>query len=988
MIRILHVLGLALLTFVCHAQEVPAYRPAQPVSGTIRIWGHDAMQGVAKNWEQGFARFHPDVKLEMKLMGSATAMPGLYSGNADIALLGRENNITDDNGFLRPKQYKPTRFELANGSLDADGKAAALAVFVHKDNPLTRLTLAQLDAIFGCEHLRGPADIRTWGELGLGGEWADKPIRLYAWDAATGTGTYFQRVVMRGSRKMNWRNLREYRSAREIIEGLQGDRYGMAVSSLRYANPGVKALALATDESGPYVEATRETVIARTYPLARRTYAFVDQPPGMPLDPKVKEFLRYALSREGQADVAREGDYLPLDAAVLAEQRRELEKVSANERVADSRVAQPALRFVDEMPLYRADRQVSGTVTLWGHGSFRRDFMGKLVNLWIERFHRHQPGVKFEYRMYGTASAIGALYTGAGNIAILGEEISPGALSAFKRAKGYAPTGIEIATGSLDVNFFDYAHMVFVHKDNPVKGLTLAELEAIFGTEHKRGERNIRTWGEAGLGGEWAGQRIQPYGWKVDEDFALFFREAVLEDSHRWNPAVKEYVHVQRADGTQYDHGQQILDALAKDRGGIAVSNVRYANPDVKALPLARAASQPFYVPTHASLIAQDYPLTRIIPAYIDRAPGQPIEPAVREFLRFVLSREGQHALLQESGYLPMGTEAIRKQLLKLESGEGAAAKPAPPVAQPDTIRIWGNPEMLPVAERWAAGFRKRHPEARVELRMTGSDVGMAGLYTSVADVALLGRDATASEVKAFEWVFRYKPARAQIMTGSLDRPGRSPALVAFVHRDNPLAKVSLAQLDALFSAERLRGADRAIRTWGDLGLGGEWVGKPINLYTFDTETGTGRFFRNAVLKDSRKLHWERLAEFKDSPSRRDATHDAYRKILEALARDPHGLAIASGPAAGEVKALALAGDGAEDIAATRANLVARRYPLTRAAYAYYNRRPGSPLDPKVERFLRYVMSEEGQQDVGDAEAYLPLNPETAREQLTRLDGL
>jgi phosphate transport system substrate-binding protein len=327
----------------------------------------------------------------------------------------------------------------------------------------------------------------------------------------------------------------------------------------------------------------------------------------------------------------------------------------------------PAVRFVDSLPLYAPPEKVNGTITLWGHGSFKRDFMGRLVSLWIDRFHQQQPDVRFVYKMYGTASAIGALYTGAGNLAILGEEISPDAALAFRRAKGYAPTGIPIATGSLDVNFFDYAHMIFVHRDNPIDKLTLADLESIFGTEHRRGARNVRTWGDLGLTGEWATQRIQPYGWKVDDDFALFFRKAVLEDSHRWNPDIHEYTHATRADGTQYDHGQRIVDALALDRFGVAISNVRYANAQVKPVALARAPGGPYHLATIASLIAQDYPLVRIIPAFVDRAPGRPLEPAVREFLRFMLSREGQQGLLQESGYLPLGPEAIRQALEKLQ---------------------------------------------------------------------------------------------------------------------------------------------------------------------------------------------------------------------------------------------------------------------------------------------------------------------------------
>jgi phosphate transport system substrate-binding protein len=325
-----------------------------------------------------------------------------------------------------------------------------------------------------------------------------------------------------------------------------------------------------------------------------------------------------------------------------------------------------ATAFVEQLPLYHADAQVSGVIRLWGHGSPKHDFMGKLVNAWIAGFQQAQPGVTFENHMYGTASAIGAIAMGAGDIAILGEEISPAAERAFRREKHYAPTGVAIATGSLDVNYFDYAHMIFVHKDNPIKGLTVEQLDAIFGAEHRRGPRNIRTWGELGLKGEWADRRIQPYGWQADVDFALFFSEAILERSHRWNPALKEFVHVKRVDGTQYDHGAQILDALAADPSGIAISNVRYANHSVRVLPLAREKGAPFFAPTPASLISQAYPLVRIIPAFFDRPPGQPIDPKVREFLRYILSREGQQALVNESDYLPLGVDAIRRGQEKL----------------------------------------------------------------------------------------------------------------------------------------------------------------------------------------------------------------------------------------------------------------------------------------------------------------------------------
>ena len=310
----------------------------------------------------------------------------------------------------------------------------------------------------------------------------------------------------------------------------------------------------------------------------------------------------------------------------------------------------------------------------------------------------------------------------------------------------------------------------------------------------------------------------------------------------------------------------------------------------------------------------------------------------------------------------------------------------APPPYQARTqiagsIRVWGNPEMMSLLARWEGGFRRVHPDVHIESHLTGSDVGMAALYTGKADIALLGRGATANEVKAFEWIYRYKPAHVEIANGGMSA-GHSPALAAYVDRDNPIAKLTLAELDALFSPERLRGAPAPLRTWGDLGLAGEWARQPIHLYTFDTESGSGRFFREAVLQDSRKLYWDHLTEFADGSPVHPRSHDAARKMLEALARDRYGLAVGAGPAVTGVKAIALAaGDDAPPIAPTPENLVSRHYPLGRSVLAYFNRKPGGAPDAPVAEFLLYVLSEEGQQLVATNREYLRLDGATAAAQ-------
>jgi len=328
----------------------------------------------------------------------------------------------------------------------------------------------------------------------------------------------------------------------------------------------------------------------------------------------------------------------------------------ANPRIDPTPVAANSLeaRIVAYMPRYVPLQSVSGTISIWGHGNAQLPWMRHLVALWEEGFKAFHPGVRTDYQMYGTSSGVPALFTGAGNVAILGEEILPEAIAAFKRFKGYAPTAFDICTGSLDVRNFDYAQQIFVHRDNPLASISLVDLDGILGDEHLRGDRKIRFWGELGLRGEWATHPITPYSWAIDDSFGMFLEEFVLGGSHRWNCGLREFVHIINADGSIYDHGQQILDALSKDQGGIAVSNIRYADKAVKPLALGNTSKGPFVQASKASLIDGSYPLARYIPAIVDRKTDGSIDPIVREFVRFLVSREGQEAVNRDGRYLPL----------------------------------------------------------------------------------------------------------------------------------------------------------------------------------------------------------------------------------------------------------------------------------------------------------------------------------------------
>jgi phosphate transport system substrate-binding protein len=326
--------------------SLPEYRPGQSVSGVIRSWGSSQMGAMMKNWEEGFRKYQPNVWFEDSLRGTASAQFGLQVNVADLGLSARQIYPYEYYGIYRRSQLRPVETAVATGSYDVPGKSTALGIFVHKNNPITRLTLKQLDGIYGDQRTGGwqqlewvtqaarsdKDNIRTWGQLGLKGEWADKPIHVYGPPGLYPGGvSYFQTRVMGGADTWN-ESLQEFDDRRLMMAALSKDPYGIAYTSVAYRTAQVKSLALAEGQDSPYVALTRATVANRTYPLARLAYIYFapDRPNGDPadpkVDPKVKEFLRYILSRQGQQDVRREGEFLPLTKAIVREQLKKLDE--------------------------------------------------------------------------------------------------------------------------------------------------------------------------------------------------------------------------------------------------------------------------------------------------------------------------------------------------------------------------------------------------------------------------------------------------------------------------------------------------------------------------------------------------------------------------------------------------------------------------------------------------------------------------------------
>ena len=285
--------------------KLPAYEPTKGVSGRLKSVGSDTMNNLMTFWSQDFESLYPGVQVESEGKGSGTAIPALIQGTADIGPMSRDITKAESAEFKGKFGYEPTQVRVA---IDM------LAVFVHKDNPIEGLTFEELDAIFSVARKRGHAsEIRTWGDLGLTGDWAPKPISLYGRDPASGTYVYFKdHVLEKGDYKPTVKLLP---GSSAVVQGVAGDKYGIGYSGIGYKNPNVRAISLAKTKKAQLVASEPQYAYEGTYPLSRFLLLSVNYKPNTPLSALNAEFLKFVLSKQGQADVIKAG-FLPLPAKV------------------------------------------------------------------------------------------------------------------------------------------------------------------------------------------------------------------------------------------------------------------------------------------------------------------------------------------------------------------------------------------------------------------------------------------------------------------------------------------------------------------------------------------------------------------------------------------------------------------------------------------------------------------------------------------------
>ncbi|MCO6412131.1 MAG: phosphate ABC transporter substrate-binding protein PstS family protein [Thiogranum sp.] len=286
--------------------QLPEYTRASGVSGNLSSVGSDTLANLMTLWAEEFKRVYPNVNIQIQAAGSSTAPPALTEGTSSLGPMSRKMKDKEIEAFERRHGYKPTAIPVA---IDA------LAVFVHKDNPIEGMTLAEVDAVFSSTRKCGARDdITSWGQLGLDGDWKTRSIQLYGRNSVSGTYGYFkEKGLCKGDFK---NNVNEQPGSASVVQSISSSLNGIGYSGIGYTTSGVRTVPLAREKGEPFIEATAENAVSNKYPLARFLYVYVNKHPNKPLQPLEREFIRMVLSKSGQMVVVKDG-YIPLPAKVV-----------------------------------------------------------------------------------------------------------------------------------------------------------------------------------------------------------------------------------------------------------------------------------------------------------------------------------------------------------------------------------------------------------------------------------------------------------------------------------------------------------------------------------------------------------------------------------------------------------------------------------------------------------------------------------------------
>ncbi|WP_126456484.1 PstS family phosphate ABC transporter substrate-binding protein [Sulfuriflexus mobilis] len=286
--------------------SLPTYTRTSGVSGNLSSVGSDTLANLMTLWAEEFKRVYPNVNVQIQAAGSSTAPPALTEGTSNFGPMSRKMKSKELEAFEKKHGYKPTEIRVA---IDA------LAVYVHKDNPIEGMTIPQVDAVFSSTRKCGAdEDVSRWGKLGLRGAWTSRDIQIFGRNSVSGTYGYFKKKALcKGDFKSN---VNEQPGSASVVQSVTASINGIGYSGIGYKTSGVKAVPLTKKAGTAFIPATADNAANGSYPLSRYLYVYVNKHPNKPLAPLEREFVKMVLSKAGQQVVIKDG-YIPLSNKIV-----------------------------------------------------------------------------------------------------------------------------------------------------------------------------------------------------------------------------------------------------------------------------------------------------------------------------------------------------------------------------------------------------------------------------------------------------------------------------------------------------------------------------------------------------------------------------------------------------------------------------------------------------------------------------------------------
>jgi phosphate transport system substrate-binding protein len=614
----------------------------------------------------------------------------------------------------------------------------------------------------------------------------------------------------------------------------------------------------------------------------------------------------------------------------------------------------------------------------------------RILKQFDELFARTHPGFRFavtggQIHPGSVHTLIPALAHGLTPFTCLGRDIYKAETESYRTLIGTQPLEIRIAysaAGAADHATVAPSIGVYVNDENPIERLTVDEVARIFTIGSPGGD--LTCWSQLGIGTEeWKRREIHTYGTPSYSAYGTYLE--------RWHFGERPLRPGHEIPGHDAD-SREILRRVGSDAAGIGFAQISLKAPHVKMVALGAGARGPFCFGSDEDVAAGRYPFARPISFYLRLLPGRPLDPFVREYLRMVLSYEGQAIIAgSPDGYVPLRPDDAAKERAKLDA-PAAPALGARTAAQPPadgSVRIVGDAATEPLLRALDARFESLHPNVRFDLQLAGTFTGIGALMLALTPFAPLARAPwpTPTDATGFREVYRTDPYGIRIGRMGYGPGGATWPPGVYVNRENPIRSIAAGEVARVFTAAQ-PGGD--ITSWSQLHAGGEWARRRIHVYGLRDDGTEGTVLRQAWMGGE----MGRMSRgYSASPSYEPlATNE---EVLAAVAHDPFGIGFASfadpSRIPATVRMLPIASAPQLPAASpTYENVRAGRYPYSTFVHLYVVRRANGQMDPLAVEYARFALSREGQailaEDTLRRLGFVPLSDEEAARELAKVE--